>query len=201
VRAIRLGAGVVMRLLPHRRPLLLVDFIDGYQRAPQPRLTAGRHIAADEEVFAGHFPGLPIWPGVYTLEGLAQTCQLLAVILHLQRGCEARGRDPDEALAALAALDRASRLATDAPAPSAPSLASPASLLEELTPERLGGVSAAVNARFYEPVLVGQRLDYAVALTHEAGAVMRFDVEATVEGRPVARGTQVIARRELPAPP
>ena len=66
-----LGPEVVRGLLPHREPLLLVDRIVGF-RAKPPQLIAERTIAPDEPVFAGHIPQRPLWPGVYTIEALAQ---------------------------------------------------------------------------------------------------------------------------------
>jgi 3-hydroxyacyl-[acyl-carrier-protein] dehydratase len=75
-----LGVEAVRLLLPHRPPLALVDSVDSYERTPQPNLVASRTISSDEAVFAGHFPSQPIWPGCYTLEGLAQACGLLAAL-------------------------------------------------------------------------------------------------------------------------
>ena len=47
-----LGPDVVTRLLPHRRPFLMVDSIEGYSRAPRPTLSAARMVSANEPVFA-----------------------------------------------------------------------------------------------------------------------------------------------------
>ena len=74
-----LGREAVLRLLPHRPPLLLVDGVDDVRMDP-PSLRAHRHISPDEPVLTGHFPDRPIWPGVYTIEGLAQACALLAAL-------------------------------------------------------------------------------------------------------------------------
>ena len=60
----------VLKALPHRYPLLLVDRV-----AP---LTIGEEIHAikavsfNEQFFQGHFPGRPIMPGVLQLEAIAQ---------------------------------------------------------------------------------------------------------------------------------
>ncbi len=71
-----LDADAIRGMLPHRDPLLLVDGIDGISTEP-PALLAHKIVAVTEPVFAGHFPQQPVWPGVYTVEGLAQTCALL----------------------------------------------------------------------------------------------------------------------------
>lgn len=69
----------VLALLPHRPPLLLVDGVDDVRTDP-PSLRAHLHVSPDEPVLRGHFPDRPVWPGVYTIEGLAQACALLAAL-------------------------------------------------------------------------------------------------------------------------
>ena len=100
-----LGPDVVTRLLPHRRPFLMVDSIEGYARGPRPTLRAARMVSANEPVFEGHFPGLHLWPGIYTIEGMGQTCNLLRIVLELQGAWEREGRDPEGVLAGLRNMD------------------------------------------------------------------------------------------------
>jgi len=64
-------------LIPQRPPLLLVDRIAGVRRGARPAVAASFGITGDEPVLAGHFPGWPVWPGSYTIEGLAQACALV----------------------------------------------------------------------------------------------------------------------------
>src|SRR5262245_38318581 len=100
-----LGPDVVTRLLPHRRPFLLVDSIEGYARPPRPMLRAARMISANEPVFEGHFPGLHLWPGVDPSEGMGQTCDLGRILLELEAAWEKEGRDPEEVVASLRNMD------------------------------------------------------------------------------------------------
>ena len=79
MRPLSLGVGKLQELIPHRAPLLLVDGLDAFGDDP-PAARAHKTIAPDEAVFAGHFPGHPIWPGAYTIEGLAQTCALVGAL-------------------------------------------------------------------------------------------------------------------------
>jgi 3-hydroxyacyl-[acyl-carrier-protein] dehydratase len=67
-----------LNLLPHRYPFLLVDRVlefDG-QRA----LTL-KNITNNEPFFSGHFPSLPIMPGVLIVEALAQSAAILALAI------------------------------------------------------------------------------------------------------------------------
>jgi len=187
-RPLRLGADVVASLLPHRPPFLLVDRVDDFDPAPQPTLRARRAVSVNEPVFAGHFPGMMLWPGVYTIEGMGQACQLLVTWLAVSEGFARAGLTDDDAVAALRALDGRQRFRGGATSPHTnvlrEGLGEPASRV---------GVSAAVDVRLIEPVFAGDVVRYEVSLTHARDAVRRFDVRADVDGAPVARGTMTAA--------
>lgn len=69
-------------LIPHRWPFLLVDRIVAYD--PEARRIVGeKAVTATEWFFGGHFPGLPVMPGVLQVEALAQT---MAVYVAKQPG-------------------------------------------------------------------------------------------------------------------
>lgn len=70
----------LLALLPQRPPLLLVTRVVAMRERPTVALAAELDITGDEPVLAGHFPGRPLWPGCYTLEGLAQTCALAGAV-------------------------------------------------------------------------------------------------------------------------
>ena len=66
----------ILRLLPHRYPFLLVDRV--VECVPGSHIHAYKNITFNEPFFQGHFPGVPVMPGVLILEALAQAGGLLA---------------------------------------------------------------------------------------------------------------------------
>lgn len=82
------GPGVLLstreieRLIPHRWPFLLVDRIVEYD-ADRRYIRGEKGVTASEWFFQGHFPGLPVMPGVMQVEALAQT---MAVYVARQEG-------------------------------------------------------------------------------------------------------------------
>ena len=74
---------LIQRIIPHRYPFLLIDKvidIDGAKSA-----TGVKNVTFNEPHFQGHFPGLPIMPGVTIVEAMAQTT---AVMVGLSLGFE-----------------------------------------------------------------------------------------------------------------
>ena len=69
-------------LIPHRWPFLLVDRIVEYEPEAN-RIVGLKGVTATEWFFQGHFPGLPVMPGVLQVEALAQT---MAVYVAKQPG-------------------------------------------------------------------------------------------------------------------
>ena len=69
-------------LIPHRWPFLLVDRIVEYDLEAS-RIVGLKGVTATEWFFQGHFPGLPVMPGVLQVEALAQT---MAVYVAKQPG-------------------------------------------------------------------------------------------------------------------
>jgi 3-hydroxyacyl-[acyl-carrier-protein] dehydratase len=178
----RVGSNVVELLLPHRRPFLMVDSINSFLREPEPFISARRYISANEEVFNGHFPNLHLWPGVYTIEGLGQCCNLLYVLLSLQRDWQKQGGDPEDVLLALRNVELGFKLQPGYKEDIA------RKIIEPLENQVKLGMSSALEIKFLQPVFGGQRLDYLVTLTHELENMVRFNVEAQVEEKTVARG-------------
>jgi len=68
--AILMDINAIMRVLPHRYPFLLIDRI--VEHRPKERIVAIKNVTINEPFFQGHFPELPIMPGVLVVEAMAQ---------------------------------------------------------------------------------------------------------------------------------
>ena len=66
----------VLSRLPHRFPMLMIDRV--IECDPGKRIVAVKNVSINEPYFPGHFPGIPIMPGVLILEAMAQAAGLLA---------------------------------------------------------------------------------------------------------------------------
>jgi 3-hydroxyacyl-[acyl-carrier-protein] dehydratase len=67
----------VRAVLPHRYPFLLIDKV--LELEPLKRITALKNVTANEEFFNGHFPQMPIMPGVLIIEAMAQASGILGI--------------------------------------------------------------------------------------------------------------------------
>jgi 3-hydroxyacyl-[acyl-carrier-protein] dehydratase len=71
----RLDIHDIFRILPHRYPFLLIDRVIDLERTR--RIVAIKNVTINEPFFQGHFPNLPIMPGVLIVEAVAQAGGLL----------------------------------------------------------------------------------------------------------------------------
>jgi 3-hydroxyacyl-[acyl-carrier-protein] dehydratase len=178
-----LGPDLIERLLPHRPPFVMVDRIVSLTPSLG-ELETQRFISGNEPVFAGHFPGLKLWPGVYTLEGLAQSCNALLALLALVKQWESSGRATRELTLQLKNLELGCRLDRG----HRPQLAAElAEVLAEATMVR--GVLAELDVKLLRPVTAGCRLDFRCRVTRAFGELFRFDVEAATDRGVAAKGT------------
>jgi 3-hydroxyacyl-[acyl-carrier-protein] dehydratase len=66
----------IQKILPHRYPFLLIDRVVDF--VPMVSIEAYKNVTIGEQIFQGHFPGHPIYPGVMIIEGMAQAGGVLA---------------------------------------------------------------------------------------------------------------------------
>lgn len=72
----------ILNVLPHRFPFIMVDKVISFEEGPSKASRAGskvvciKNVSANEPFFQGHFPDLPIMPGVLQIEALAQASAL-----------------------------------------------------------------------------------------------------------------------------
>ena len=67
----------IREYLPHRYPFLLVDRV---VEITDNGIVGYKNVSINEEFFQGHFPGLPIMPGVLIIESMAQIAGMLGFI-------------------------------------------------------------------------------------------------------------------------
>jgi 3-hydroxyacyl-[acyl-carrier-protein] dehydratase len=67
----------IMKMIPHRYPILLVDRILEY--VPGESAVGLKNVSINEPHFQGHFPDFPVMPGVLIVEAMAQTAAILVV--------------------------------------------------------------------------------------------------------------------------
>jgi len=67
----------ILKYLPHRYPLLLVDRVISYE--PGKDIVALKNVTINEPFFNGHFPHHPVMPGVLIVEALAQAAAILTL--------------------------------------------------------------------------------------------------------------------------
>jgi len=71
----------IMEVIPHRDPILLVDEV--VEMVPEESIVTRFHVDPAMDVFRGHFPDAPVFPGVYTVESMAQAADIL--LLSMER--------------------------------------------------------------------------------------------------------------------
>lgn len=87
----------ILNYLPHRYPFLLVDRV--VELVPNEKIVAYKNVTINEPFFQGHFPGLPVMPGVLILEAIAQAGGLLYL--------ESTGRTAKDTIFYFSAIDKA----------------------------------------------------------------------------------------------
>jgi len=66
----------IQKIIPHRYPFLLLDRVTDIKENVS--LIGFKNVTIGDNIFQGHFPGHPIYPGVMILEGMAQAGGILA---------------------------------------------------------------------------------------------------------------------------
>ncbi len=67
----------IMQMIPHRYPILLIDRI--LEFVPDQHAVGLKNVTINEPQFQGHFPRMPVMPGVLIIESMAQTAACFVV--------------------------------------------------------------------------------------------------------------------------
>lgn len=70
-------------IIPHREPFILVDEV---LEKDDTHIIALKHVRADEDYFRGHFPDMPVMPGVLIVEAMAQAGAIVALAKRENQG-------------------------------------------------------------------------------------------------------------------
>jgi 3-hydroxymyristoyl/3-hydroxydecanoyl-(acyl carrier protein) dehydratase len=77
------GSDIIELLLDIHHPMMMVDSIKAFDSKSR-TLDSIKMISSNEPVFQGHFPGLKLWPGIYTMEGMKQSILLFLALQDLE---------------------------------------------------------------------------------------------------------------------
>ena len=67
----------ILKTLPHRFPFLLIDRVHSIRGDDS--AVGVKNVTANEPQFMGHFPERPVFPGIYMIEGMAQTAGVICI--------------------------------------------------------------------------------------------------------------------------
>ncbi|MGB4476955.1 MAG: 3-hydroxyacyl-ACP dehydratase FabZ [Bacillota bacterium] len=75
-----MDVSAIKEILPHRYPCLLIDRV--IELEPGKRAVGIKNVTANENYFSGHYPDMPIMPGVLILEAMAQLSGIALMTCH-----------------------------------------------------------------------------------------------------------------------
>jgi 3-hydroxyacyl-[acyl-carrier-protein] dehydratase len=167
----------------------MVDRLTGLSLEPVASLRAQKYISANDPIFDGHFPGLALWPGAMTWEGMGQTAGVLISLLEIWKPFKENGISEQEFCRTLIDMEQNLTLRPN-------QKPKHQELFEKVATPKEGmpvGVAGSVNIKFIAPIYAGSRLDYEAVLTRRMEQKFHFQLQAKVDGKPVAKGTMVSA--------
>jgi 3-hydroxymyristoyl/3-hydroxydecanoyl-(acyl carrier protein) dehydratase len=175
-------------ILPHRQPFLMVDSIISYKSGKNPSLLANYTIKDKEPLCFTNEPD-DHWPSMYVMEGLGQSCNLLIVISALEQGlmkANHRINSMDDVFRKL--MDKETDVVTG--------------VLKDILHQRQMetfssiGFMGAANMEITGHARQGHVISYEVQFNQAFGSLFHSVVKAYTDGKLIAHGTMVSARRK-----
>lgn len=74
----------IKEVIPHREPMLLIDSVIEHEYGK--KIKAKFYVDPEWDIFKGHFPNEPVFPGVFAVECMAQTSDVLLLSMHEYAG-------------------------------------------------------------------------------------------------------------------
>ena len=171
-----IGADVIALMIKAQHPMIMVDRIIDYTTSQQ-QMYGKCYVSANDPVFTGHFPNLKLWPGIHTIEGLRQCCELHMVLIQLEKG---------NLLDGIIALQNRQRLQPNIDKDLCKRVLQTLKDINNQEPS-----SVTLRIKLLAPVFAGCVINYQVQLMSNE---QKWSVEAQVNGQKVAKGEIIIQK-------